>query len=174
MVVQCYNQTAHWVRSNVGGRVGLTAKQEKFCQEYALNGGNATEAYRAAYPNSKGKRETQHVQAAKMLNHPKLAPRIQELSTMAKAKAVEKFSITVEQRLKWLKEITEAGIGIYLDQGGNERRENLAAARAAIATMNDMLGVDDGDSDNHSQPLEIKFVVSAAKGKIETTNVEPD
>ena len=32
-----------------------------------------------------------------------------------------------------------------LDQIGNKRRENLAAARAAIQTMNEMLGVSEGD-----------------------------
>jgi len=37
--------------------------------------------------------------------------------------------------------------------------------------MNDMLGIDDGEGEK-AQPLEIKFTISSAKAKIETTNVE--
>ena len=39
----------------------------------------------------------------------------------------------------------QAGIATYVDGTGSKRRENLAAARAAIQTMNEMLGVTDGD-----------------------------
>ena len=76
---------------------------------------------------------------------------IEELKGKARGKAEERFCITVEQRLKWLKYITEAGLDTYIDQNQNKRRENLAAARAAIATMNDMLGVSDGEASNRKK-----------------------
>ena len=40
-----------------------------------------------------------------------------------------------------LKKIADAGYEQWHDQNGNARRENLAAARGAIQTINDMLGV---------------------------------
>ena len=152
----------------------LTASEETFCQEYVLNNGNATAAWQVAYPGSKAKIETKYSKASIMLSQEKIKARISELQEQARVKATEAFTITVEQRLRWLKEITEAGLGEYIDQNGNKRRENLAAARAAVATMNDMIGVADSDADQKATPLAITFTVSAAKGKIETTNIERD
>ncbi len=153
--------------------VELTDKEEAFCKAYVLNGGNQTEAWRVANPKSRAKPETQHVKASIMYAQDKVKVRIEQLKAAMSEKAAKKFEITVEQRLKWLKEITEAGLAHYHDGNGELRRENLAAARAAVATMNDMLGVSESDHDK-TEPLEIKFTVSAAKGKIETTNVERD
>lgn len=133
----------------------LTPKEEVFCQEYVLNNSNATAAWRKAHPDSKAKPETQHSRASEMLSQGKVKVRISELQEQARAKATEAFTITVEQRLRWLKEITEAGLGDYIDQNGNKRRENLAAARAAVATMNDMLGVADGGKQTESQGVTI-------------------
>ena len=133
----------------------LTMKEEAFCQEYVLNNGNATAAWRKAHPDSKAKPETQHSRASEMLSQGKVKVRISELQEQARVKATEAFTITVEQRLRWLKEITEAGLGDYIDQNGNKRRENLAAARAAVATMNDMIGVADGGKQNESQGVTI-------------------
>ena len=133
----------------------LTSKEEAFCQEYVLNNGNATAAWRKAHPDSKAKPETQHSRASEMLSQRKVKVRIYELQEQARLKATEAFTITVEQRLRWLKDITEAGLGDYIDQNGNKRRENLAAARAAVATMNDMLGVADGGKQTESQGVTI-------------------
>ena len=143
---------------------------ELFAQEYALNG-DRTGAYRKAKPNSKAKDSSVYSQASRMALDPEIQERVKELQNQAKVKAESSFGITVEQRLKWLQEIVEAGKEVYLDQLGNKRRENLAASRAAIATMNDMLGTTEDDEENKAQPLEIKFTISNAKGRIETTNV---
>ena len=156
-----------------GVMVDLTDKEGAFCKAYVLNGGNQTEAWRAANPKSKAKPETQHSKASTMFAQDKVKERIEQLKSAMNEKANKKFEITVEQRLKWLKDITEAGLAHYHDGNGELRRENLAAARAAIATMNDMLGTDDENGEN-AQPLEIKFTVSAAKATIETTNVDRD
>ena len=133
----------------------LTSKEEAFCQEYVLNNGNATAAWRKAHPDSKAKPETQHSRASEMLSQGKVRVRISELQEQARVKATEAFTITVEQRLRWLKDITEAGLGDYIDQNGNKRRENLAAARAAVATINDMIGVADGGKQTESQGVTI-------------------
>ena len=139
----------------------LTASEETFCQEYVLNNGNATAAWQVAYPDSKAKIETKYSKASIMLSQEKIKARISELQEQARVKATEAFTITVEQRLRWLKEITEAGLGDYIDQNGNKRRENLAAARAAVATMNDMLGT--GNEDHEVKPIEIRIIDAVRK-----------
>ena len=123
----------------------LTDKEEIFCQAYYENGGNATAAYLVMVPNSKAKPTSINEMASRMLADVKISSRIAELKAQAAVVASAKFNITVEQRLKWLKDITEAGLAVYIDNAGNNRRENLAAARAAIQTMNEMLGVSESD-----------------------------
>ena len=123
----------------------LTDKEEIFCQAYYENGGNATAAYLVMVPNSKAKPTSINEMASRMLADVKISSRIAELKAQAAVVAAAKFNITVEQRLRWLKDITEAGLAVYIDNAGNNRRENLAAARAAIQTMNEMLGVSESD-----------------------------
>ena len=133
----------------------LTASEETFCQEFVLKNEKARDAWNVAYPDSKANINSRYVAASKMLASPKIRLRSDEVKEAAREKATEAFTITVEQRLRWLKEITEAGLGDYIDQHGNKRRENLAAARAAVATMNDMIGVADGGKQAESQGVTI-------------------
>ncbi len=124
----------------------LSDKEEKFCKEFVLNGcESASDAWRKAHPKSKAKPETVHSKASRMLSLGKVETRIRQLRGKVMEKAEEKFNITVEQRLRWLKEITEAGLGTYADASGATRREGLAASKGAIDTMNNMLGTGDGE-----------------------------
>ena len=123
----------------------LTDKEELFCRAYYENGGNATAAYLVMVPNSKAKPESINQLASRLMSNVKIMSRIDELKAQASVVASAKFNITVEQRLRWLKDIVEAGIATYVDGTGSKRRENLAAARAAIQTMNEMLGVSESD-----------------------------
>lgn len=163
---------AHWVRVNAGGVMAkhTDAEVEAFSQEYAISG-DCNRAYLVAKPNTKAKPDSLYSMASRMAKLPEVVQRVSELKSQAKVKAESRFAITVEQRLKWLRDIVNSGIATYHDQLGNKRRENLAAARAAIATMNDMLGVDDSGGET-SQPLSITFNIVAPKAKVETTNVE--
>lgn len=120
----------------------LTAKEEAFAQAYVLGGcSDATAAWRKAHPLSKAKPETQHNKACLMLKKGEVKQRISQLKKKAAAKAENDFGVSVEWRLQMLKEIVEAGKGVYQDSNGQKRTENLAAARGAIQTINDMLGV---------------------------------
>lgn len=120
--------------------MSLNEKQEKFACRVVENGGDKVEAYKyAGYslnlnPNAMG------VQADKLYNHPKIHLRIKELQSIADEVAKKEFTITIEQRLKWLNEVANAGLGKIFDQAGNERRDNLTATVSAIKTMNEMLG----------------------------------
>lgn len=57
----------------------LTLKQEKFCLEYVRNGGNASEAYRAAYNAEKMKPKTVNERASVLLSDNKVAARVKDL-----------------------------------------------------------------------------------------------
>jgi hypothetical protein len=92
-------------------------------------------------------------QAYKLLHKPHINRRIKELQAKASIIAEKAFTISVTQRLEWLKEITEAGIATYKDSTGSDRRESLTAARGAIETMNTMLGVD--ESSDKVKPVKI-------------------
>jgi len=122
----------------------LTAKEEAYCQLIAKYGEKEkVKAYtEAGYSTSMSNAAIQ-VQADKLFNKPKLSLRIKELQKVVNKVAEKKFSISVEQRLKWLEQIVKAGLGTYHDAAGNERRENLAASKGAIETLNTMLGTDE-------------------------------
>jgi len=120
----------------------LTAKEEAFAQAYVLGGcSDATAAWRKAHPQSKAKPETQHNKASLMLKKGEVRARIKQLQKKAAVKAENDFGVSVEWRLDMLKKIADAGYDTYEDGNGKSRRENLSAARAAIQTINDMLGV---------------------------------
>lgn len=119
----------------------LNAKQEAFAKAVVLNGGDKVKARLTAGYSAVMSKASQGVDADKLYNHAKISLRIAELQKQADGIANEAFTISVEQRLKWLKQITESGLDNYIDAQGNERKEGLGAARSAIETMNTMLGV---------------------------------
>lgn len=82
----------------------LTLKQEKFCNEYTTNGGNASEAYRKAYDASGMKYQSINVNASKLLKNAKIALRIAQLQ----APVAKKYNITREY-------ITEELLGIIIE-----------------------------------------------------------
>jgi len=149
----------------------LTAKQELFAQAYIERTGDKVQAYKDAGYSLELNAASMSVQADKLYNIPKINLRIEELQAKADKIANESFSISVKQRLEWLKEITMAGLGDYIDQHGNKRRENLAASRSAIDTMNAMLGVND-DSSETAQPLSITFSVNQAVNEVKVINAK--
>lgn len=77
--------------------MGLTPRQEKFAQEFILTG-NASEAYRRAYPKSlKWKPETVNENASRLKGNSKVSARIEELRTeLATANAVTIESVKME------------------------------------------------------------------------------
>ena len=58
--------------------MGLTIKQEKFCNYY-IETGNASEAYRRAYDCKNMSEKAIWENASKLLNNTKVAPRVKEL-----------------------------------------------------------------------------------------------
>lgn len=146
----------------------LTGKQEAFAKEVVLNGGNKVAAYKAAgYAWENMTSNSLSVAADKLYNSTKVLLRINDLQAIADKRAENEFSISVDQRLRWLHEITTAGLGEYHDPAGNARRENLTAATGAIKTMNEMLGV--RGEEEGADALNITFTVSQPVGDIKVT-----
>lgn len=142
----------------------LTAKEEVFAKEYVLGGcSDATAAWRKAHPLSKAKPETQHNKASLMLKKGEVKIRIKQLKKKSIDIAEEKFTITVEQRLRWLEEVAIAGLATYEDGNGKPRRENLSATRAAVQTLNEMLGTVDG-KDTTRKSFNLTLRVEDASG----------
>jgi len=130
----------------------LTKKQEAFCREYILNGGNGTlAAIKAGY-----NKHTAKVIASENLTKPYIAAFIEENRKVEH----EAFILSKEDKLKKLQEIIDMALGEYIDAIGNKRRENLNAAINAIKEHNTMQG-DNSSSDkdnNESQSITINFV----------------
>jgi hypothetical protein len=145
----------------------LTAKEEAFCNAVVLNGGDKVKAYEDAGYSMKMSIPVICTQADKTSKKPHVALRIKSLTKEANKVALNKFSISVQQRLEWLDEIREAGMDTYKDQAGNERRESLTASNAAIKTMNEMLGTD--NDDKTAESLNITFSVKSPVGDIKIT-----
>jgi hypothetical protein len=119
----------------------LTAKEEAFAQAYVLGGcSDATAAWREAHPLSKASPRTQWNKAHVMLKKDEVKARIRQLKKKASEQSERDFGVSVEWRLDMLKKIVDAGYEQYKDANNQNRRENLAAARGAIQTINDMLG----------------------------------
>ena len=116
----------------------LTTKQDKFVKAYLLNGGNATQAAITAGYSEKTAQQT----GCENL----LKPVIKDLLSKHQKVANQKFTISIEQRLEWLKEVAEAGLTVQKITKGEdviEQRENLPAVTGAIRVMNEILGTDE-------------------------------
>ena len=122
--------------------MGLTPKQEKFCQVY-LETGNATEAYRQAY-NPTGKPATQNRAAKALLDNSKIAARLSELQAETK----ERHDITVDTLIRELEEARKVG----------KDRGQAAAMVQATMSKAKLLGIE-GSEDDDETPQAVKVTV---------------
>ena len=121
----------------------LTSKEESFAQAFIAANRDLIQAYRKSEYSQKLTADQMSVQANKLFNKPKINLRIAELSKKVNDIAEKKFTITIEQRLRWLNEIVDAGLEDLKMADGTYKRQNLPAAKAAIDTLNNMLGTDE-------------------------------
>lgn len=91
----------------------LTVKQENFCQAY-VRLGDKSAAYREAYDTSGMKPETVNNNAYKMFENNDIVARVEELHSIAKKVADEKFGITAETMLRHLNILRNARIDEYV------------------------------------------------------------
>lgn len=130
--------------------MGLTPKQERFCQAY-VETGNASEAYRRAY-GSKGKTETVAPNASRLLGNSKVAARVAELreSTITRVHGVTVASLIAE-----LEEARIVAKG--REQGSAMVQATLGKAKLA--------GFDKGEGDDGSDapPTRVEVTVTDAR-----------
>ncbi|MEO9231615.1 MAG: terminase small subunit [Devosia sp.] len=91
---------------SVSGKI--TIKQEAFCRAY-IETGNASEAYRQAYPGKKQKPETINRSAFDLTQHPKIAARLAEL----KAQHAKRHNLTVDDLIAELEEARQIAMASY-------------------------------------------------------------
>lgn len=83
----------------------LTIKQEKFSQEYVINGGNASEAYRKAYDAKGSKEHTINCRAYDMMQRGEIADRIKQIQIEAN----KRYQISMDKLTKRLVHYIEDG-----------------------------------------------------------------
>lgn len=135
----------------------LQPKQEMFAVNVVKNGGDKVKARKDAGYSTAMTKASQGIDADKLFNHARISLRIAELQVVADKVAKESFSISVEWRLKRLKEISDAGVSQYKDAQENMRYENLAASKGAIETINNMLGVKESNN-AELKPINIEVI----------------
>ncbi len=130
---------------------GLTPKQEAFALAY-FETGNAAEAYRRAYDVSPDARDSWvYVEACQLLDHPKIALRVEELQEQA-----ERLSIFTRQ--KALEEFEEA----------RELALKTGAVAAAVSATNGKVKLFGLDA-----PARIRAEVTGKDGGPIRTTAEP-
>ncbi|MGE4336490.1 MAG: terminase small subunit [Pigmentiphaga sp.] len=98
--------------------MALTAKQEAFALAY-LETGNASEAYRRAYSAAKMKDKQVWEEASKLLSHPKVAQRLEQL----KAAAVSAAVMTRQEALERLSTFASTDLADLVEFGSYELGE---------------------------------------------------
>ncbi len=119
----------------------LTPAQETFCAEYVLNGGNASAAYREAFPRSRNwKAYTVNARASELLSHSKIQERVEALKAKAKKKIERKFDITLDQVLNELASIAFANMRDFLkfDDEGNPTVDLSSVSREQFAAVQEV------------------------------------
>lgn len=99
--------------------VQLDARKETACQEYVLNGGDRSKAYRKAYPQSKRwKDKTVHEKASRLFSEDKVKARVNQLQLEAAKIAEEQFKVDAAYVLQRLTEIDQMDVlDILADDG---------------------------------------------------------
>jgi hypothetical protein len=110
----------------------LTIKQERFAQKY-VECGNATEAYRFAYSNTRMADKTMNEAASRLLSDSKVLARVEEL----KDDLQKSFEVKKEHILRKLAQI--AGL-LPTDGVPDSKAPNVRDQIVAIAEINRMLG----------------------------------
>tara|TARA_R110000851_G_scaffold169593_2_gene315779 strand:- start:239 stop:691 length:453 start_codon:yes stop_codon:yes gene_type:complete len=142
----------------------LTDKEEAFCQAISIHGKDKKlQAYKDAGYSQNMTEAKMGIQADKTFNKPRITLRLDELMVVVNKVAEEKFTVSVQQRLKWLQEITEFGMEEIIDAQGVSKRQNLQASRSAIETLNTMLGV--SEDSGKTKPVKVFVGVQDASRK---------
>jgi len=107
---------------NVVGKMSALEEQaeECACQQFVLNGGNQSAAYRVAFPASKRwKNKTIHEKASRLFADGKVSARVSELAEQVAKIAEKKFQVDAEYVLRRLVEIDQMDVADILEDDGS-------------------------------------------------------
>jgi len=148
------------------------AQATAYAENYILYG-DQTRAFRVAFPDSKGKSESNHTKATKLHKLVHVQSRIKELQKILKKQSTEEFTLSVSYLKKALATAIQKGLAdklvAYGDDGKvviNHGPVSISGAVSAIAEINKMDGnhaavrlAHGGDKDN---PLAITLLSDEA------------
>lgn len=117
--------------------MALTPKQENFCLAY-LETGNASEAYRRAYDCEEAKPETVNRAAKELLDNPKIAARLEDLTCKATSDAV----MTRQRAMERLSLIAETNLTDILEFDQHDIETEQGLVRETIWRMKDSEGIE--------------------------------
>ncbi len=148
----------------------LTEKQENFCKNYILNGGNATQAYKAVYGCKNYKQESIEQVACRTLKNVKVMSRIEEL----KKPKEKEFVFKREQAFNKYERIYDEGLEKVMEYRGEDTTIekgacNLSAAKGAIDSQCKLFGllIDKSEHDHTSKGEQIYSWLPCVENKEE-------
>ncbi len=98
----------------------LTEAEETACQQFILNGGDQSKAFRFAFPHSvKWKDTSVHSRASQLFNRAKVEQRVKQLQEIAAKVAEDKFKVDAEYVLRRHHEIDTMDAADILDDDGD-------------------------------------------------------
>jgi hypothetical protein len=113
---------------------------DRGARAFILNGGNQSEAWREAYPDSKAKADSMHQAASRFFKLPQVQSRISKIQEELAVKDKIEFDITAEESKKLLIRAYNAGMRNKVDKFGNKIAVAPAAAVSAVSEINKMNG----------------------------------
>lgn len=141
-------------KKKMGARPDLTKKQDAFCQEYALNGGNATQAYRKGFTPKKSSDATVAAAASRLLTNAKVRLRIEHYQQLVAEAADEQFEVRAEDVLRELHAIAFFDARKAFTWGSRERPVYVKVGKERVP-----LTKDDGSHVTEAYPF-MEFVSS--------------
>jgi len=124
----------------------LTVKQEAAIQNFLINGGNKTAAYKSAYSTSKMKAKTINEKASRFFADDKVRARLQELQKETE----ENNKITRDWVLEQAKKLVDRSLdpeAIFTKKGEftGEFRFDSSGVKGGLEIINKMLGYNEPD-----------------------------
>jgi len=125
-------------------------RYDAFCHAYHTNGNNGSAACVSAGYSKRTARQC----AVKLLTIPYIKEKLAELQS----EASEEYSITLEQRLKWLEGVVKEGFEPHIDAQLNKRPLGLNNVVSAIKELNLMLGTTTQAEDTPVTKVQIEVI----------------
>lgn len=129
---------------------GLTPQQEAFCLEL-VKSGDASSAYRKAYPNQKMSAPALSVEAFRLAALPKISLRLSALRSDSRKRS----GITLDEHLTTLQELREEARSVA----------QFSAAITAEVSRGKVSGLYESDDDAGDVPAPVKVEISIMDGR---------